>query len=211
MIALLGWFEALSFFIGVFLTQFRFQSHFFPWRSPIYWHSRCFLYHTCTIISSFQKWRDKSGHSFAFLQVCGQHMSWGTWLDNGDLQREMCLDEWLFFSFLNRLGGSLFGFLRMLPTLCHSVPCSSWNLRQTFHGALSTLEDQSEEWTDTTEYNEVTLNFVGQIHDISVAAVHHGKCFCCIRSFSVAFFTKKKFFLFPPRPVCSWRILCPSL
>ena len=118
-------------------------------------------------------------------------MSWGTWLDNGDLQREMCLDEWLFVSFLNRLGGSLFGFLRMLPTLCHSVPCSSWNLRQTFHGALSTLEDQSEEWTDTTECNEVTSDFVGQIHDISVAAVHHGKCFCCIRSFSVAFSQRK--------------------
>ena len=99
-------------------------------------------------------------------------MFWKTTQDNGDLQWQTFLAGWLFVSFLVHLVGSLLRFLQMLLTLCLGRPCLSWNLRETFHGALGNLEDQNVAWADTTEYKGGTLDFVPQVHDFSIAALH---------------------------------------
>ena len=121
-------------------------------------------------------------------------MLWRTRMDNGNLQWQTFLAGWFFVSFLDRLAGSLLGFLQMLRALCLGRPCSSWNLWQTFHDALGNLEDQTDvAWADTTEYKGVIL-FAKYAVFPSLLFILNGKCFCCIWSFFVAFFAKSSCF-----------------
>ena len=142
---------------------------YFFWNSQSYWHPSSV---SCTTpqILSFQQWLDKMGHCFTFLQICGPDMFWRTGLDNMDLQWQTFLAGWPFVSFLDCLAFSQF--LWMLRTLFLDRPCSSWNLRQTFHGTLGKLRDQNEGRAGITEYKRVTLDFVHQVHNFSIAALH---------------------------------------
>ena len=144
MIALLGWFEAFSFFSSVFLTEWL--VNFLPSTSnsvsraifllkESYWHPSSV---SCTTprISVFQLWRDKTGHCFAFLQVCGQDMFWRARLDSGDLQWQTFFAEWRFISFWDRLAGSLLCFFRMLYSVLWS---SLFNVKYSTNFSLCSL------------------------------------------------------------------------
>ena len=102
MIALLGWFEAFGLFtcrmVGSLSSVYFQFSPYFSWGSQSYWHPSSV---SCTAlrISDFELWRNKTGHCFAFLQVCGQDMFWRTVLDYRDFEYQTFLAAWFFVSF----------------------------------------------------------------------------------------------------------------
>ena len=113
------------------------------------------------------------GHCLALLQICGQDMFWGTGLDNRDLQWQT-LFGWIALCFYLRPPCQVF--VGFSSNVTYFVPWSSlFKLKSSTNISWCSWQPRRPSWRVSRyhdhEYKGVTLDFVCQVHDFSIAAL----------------------------------------